>query len=114
MAPTLLAFRKSIRRDLLALLGLQTVIMFLTPTALASQLWQTYALYIEAAVMTGVMVFAIDYLRRKKERDHALLSYLGLFIAANAVMMAGYLLWLVSGGTPPLAPSRSEKPRGWE
>ncbi len=103
MTLTLLAFRKSIRRDLLALLGLQTVIMFLTPTALASQLWQTYALYLEAAVMTCVMVFAIDYLRRKKERDHALLNYLGLFIAANAVMMAGYLLWLVSGDTLLLA-----------
>ncbi len=103
MALTLLAFRKSIRRDLLALLGLQTAVMFLTPTALTSQLWETYAVYFEAAVMTGVMVFAFDYLRRNKERDRALLNSLGLFIAANAVMMAGFLLWLVTGDTILLA-----------
>ena len=103
MALTLLAFRKSIRRDLLTLLALQTVVMFLTPTALTSQFWETYVVYLEAAVMTGVMVFAIDYLRRKKERDRPLLNYLGLFIAANAVMMAGFLVWLVTSDTLLLA-----------
>ncbi|MGD0636635.1 MAG: hypothetical protein ABSA72_01165, partial [Nitrososphaerales archaeon] len=105
MALTLLAFRRTIRRDLLSLLGLQTVVMFLTPTALTSQLWETYTVYVEAAVMTGVLVFAVEYLRGKKERDHHLLNYLGLFIAANAVMMAGFLVWLVTGGTLLLAVS---------
>ena len=81
MALTLLAFRHAIRRDLLVLLGLQTVVMFLTPTALTSQLWETYTVYLEAAVMTGVVVFAFSYARRRKEPDRALTNYLVLFIS---------------------------------
>jgi hypothetical protein len=103
MALTLFAFRKAIRRNLLTVLGIQAVVMFLTPTALALQPWETYTVYLEAAVMTGVVVYAIAYLRRNEERDRALLDYLGLFIIANAVMMGGFLLWLVSGDTLLLA-----------
>ena len=103
MGLTLLAFRKTIRRDLLILLGLQTLIMFLTPTALASQSWEAYSLYLDAVTMVGVIVFAIRYLRGRKDRDPALLNYLGLFIVANTIMMAGFLWWLVSGSTPLLA-----------
>ena len=103
MALTLLAFRKTIRRDLLALLGLQTAVMFLTPTALSSSSWETYTVYLEAVVMSGLIIFTFAYLRRNAERDRALVRYLGLFIAANAVMMAGFLLWLASGGTSLLA-----------
>jgi hypothetical protein len=103
MALTLLAFRKTIRRDLLTVLGLQTIVMFLTPTALSSQSWETYSLYLDAAVMTGVIVLAIRYLRVRKTRDAALWNYLGLFIVANAIMMGGFLWWLVSGVTALLA-----------
>ena len=77
--------------------------MFLTPTALSSRVWETYAFYLEAAVMTGLVVFAIDYLRKTRERDRPMLSYLGLFIIANAVMMVGLLLWLVDGDSLLLA-----------
>ena len=77
--------------------------MFLTPTALTSQLWETYTVYLEAAVMTGVVVFAFGYLRRRKERNRALTNYLALFIAANAVMMVGFLLWLITSETALLA-----------
>jgi hypothetical protein len=105
MALTLLAFRKRIRRNLLTVLGIQAIVMFLTPTALAQQAWEVYTVYLEAAVMTGLVVFAIVYLRRDEERDRALLNYLGLFIIANAVMMGGFLWWLISGDTLLLAAS---------
>jgi hypothetical protein len=103
MGITLFAFRSTIRRDLLSVLALQAVVMFLTPTALALQSWETYTVYLEAVVMTGVVVFAISYLRRSAHRDLALLDYLGLFIIANAIMMGGFLLWLVTGDTLLLA-----------
>lgn len=103
MTLTLLAFRRTIRRDLLVLLGLQTMAMFLTPTALSSHSWETYSLYSDAIVMTGVIAYAFRYLQISKERDRALLNYLALFIVANAIMMAGFLWWLVSGSTPLLA-----------
>jgi len=99
MAFTLFALRKTIRSGLLAVLVIQGVVMFLTPTALGWQVWETATVYLEAAVMTGLIVFALVYLRRKNEGDRALLNYLGLFIVANAVMMAGFLIWLIDGGT---------------
>ena len=66
MALTLFALRKVLRPNLLKILAIQAVVMFLTPTALASRVWETYTVYLEAAVMTGLVVFALDYLRRKR------------------------------------------------
>jgi hypothetical protein len=103
MGFTLFALRKTLRPGLLKILVIQGVVMFLTPTALSSRVWETYTVYLEAAVMTGLVVFAIDYLRRKKERDRPMLSYLGSFVIANAVMMIGLLLWLVDGDSLLLA-----------
>lgn len=103
MAITLLAFRKIVRPVLRNLLALQTVIMFLTPTAFVSLAWESYALYAEAVAMTVVVVFAIAQLRRKGERDHPFLVYMALFIVANAGMMGGFLWWLVSGDASLLA-----------
>jgi len=103
MGLTLLALRKVLRPNLLKILAIQGVVMFLTPTALSSRVWETYSVYLEAAVMTGLVVFALDYLRKKRERDRPMLSYLGVFIIANAVMMVGFLLWLVDGDSILLA-----------
>jgi hypothetical protein len=104
MGFTLLALRRVIRPGLLKILAIQGVVMFLTPTALNSRVWETYTVYLEAAVMTGLVVFAVYHLR-KGERDRPLLSYLGLFIIANAVMMVGFLLWFVDGDSLLLAVS---------
>jgi len=103
MGLTLLALRKHLGRDLLKVLVIQAVIMFLTPTAVDSRVWETYSVYLEAAMMTGLIVFAFYYLRSKRQRDRPLLNYLGLFIIANAVMMVGFLLWLVDGDSLLLA-----------
>ena len=103
MGLTLFALRKRLRSDLLTILVIQGVAMFLTPTALSSQIWETYTVYLEAAAMTGLIVFALDHLRSKRERHGPTMRYLGLFIVANAVMMAGFLLWLVDGDTLVLA-----------
>jgi hypothetical protein len=103
MGFTLFALRKAMGPSLLRILIIQAVVMFLTPTALSSRTWETYTVYLEAAVMTGLIVFTFDYLRRNRERDRPLLSYLGLFIIANAVMMVGFLLWLVDGDSLLLA-----------
>jgi len=103
MGLTLFVLRRALRPGLLKILVIQGVVMFLTPTALSSRVWETYTLYLEAAVMTGLVVFAIDYLRRTNERDRPMLSYLGSFVIANAVMMVGLLVWLVDGDSLLLA-----------
>jgi hypothetical protein len=103
MALTLFAFRKTIRSDLLEVLVIQGVVMLLTPTALSWQVWETYTVYVEAAVMTGLILFALLYLRKRDQSDRPLMNYLGLFIVANAVMMAGFLVWLLNGSTLLLA-----------
>jgi uncharacterized membrane protein len=102
---TVYIFRKTIRPSLLELLCLQMIVMFLTPTALPWHAWETYTFYLEAVAMTGVVVYAINYVRtRKGERDQSLVMYIGLFIVANALMMAGLLWWLISGATWTLSP----------
>ncbi len=103
MAFTLFALRRALRPDLLKILAIQAAVMFLTPTALGSKAWETYTFYLEAAVMTGLVLFAFEYLRSRRERDRPTLSYLGLFIIANAAMMVGLLLWLVNGDSLLLA-----------
>ena len=103
MGLTLFVLRNALRPSLLKILATQGMVMFLTPTALSSRVWETYTVYLEAVVMTGLVVFALGYLRKKKERDRPTLSYLGLFIIANAVMMVGFLLWLVDGDSLLLA-----------
>jgi hypothetical protein len=94
MAFTLIALRKLLRADLLKILILQAAVMFLTPTAISSRLWETYSIYIEAGVMTLVVGLAVLFLRRTTGRDRPLLVYTGLFIILNAVMMAGFVVWL--------------------
>lgn len=103
MGLTLFVLRRALSPNILKILVIQAVVMFLTPTALGSRVWETYTVYLEAVVMTGLVAFALDYLLRKKERDRPVLSYLGLFIIANAVMMVGFLLWLVDGDSLLLA-----------
>lgn len=103
MAFTLFAFRKDIRPPLLALLVLQGIVMFLTPTAVSSSAWETYTVYLEGVVMTGVIFYAIWYIRKQGRRDRPVLGYMGLFIVTNAVMMGGFLLWLINSDTLLLA-----------
>ncbi len=105
MALTLFALRKVLRPDLLRVLAIQAVVMLLTPTAVGSRVWEMYTLYLEAGVMTGLIAFALYYLRRRSERDRPTLGYLALFVVANAVMMAGFLLSLLNGGSLLLAVS---------
>jgi len=105
MAFTLVALRKSLRPNLLKLLIAQAVVMFLTPTAIRSKEWETYSIYLEAAVMTFVVVLAVVFLRRTTLRDRPLLVYTGLFIVLNAVMMAGFFVWLAVGNPFLLAAS---------
>ena len=97
MGLTLLALRNTIRPTLRTLLGLQALVMLLTPTALQSPAWETYALYLEAIAMSGVVALAIVNLRRHGPQDRPFLVYLGVFIVTNAVMMGGVLWWLISG-----------------
>ena len=97
MGFTLFALRRVLRPRLLQLLAIQAIVMLLTPTALSSRAWETYTFYLEAAVMTGLVVYALAFLRSSFARDRPLLIYLGLFIVANTVMMAGLLIWLATG-----------------
>lgn len=104
MVFTLVLLRKTVGPQLRVLLALQAVVMLLTPTAIATHAWETFALYGEVGVMTAVVVFALVLLRRTAP-DHPLLMYTVVFIGANAVMMAAFFWWLVSGDAALLAAS---------
>jgi len=101
---TIFVLRRMIQVDMLRLLGLQALVMLVTPTALPLQAWETYSFYVEAGAMTAVVAFAILYARRRAEGDGRPARYLVFFIVANTLMMVGLLWWLVSGETWILAP----------
>lgn len=103
MATTIYALHRALGSDLIKVLAIQALVMFLTPTALGWNVWETYTIYLEAAVMTGLVVFAIDYLRKNAVGNRQVASYIALFIIANAVMMVGFFLWLFDGDSLLLA-----------
>ncbi|MDG6915325.1 MAG: hypothetical protein JRN58_07795 [Nitrososphaerota archaeon] len=105
MVLTIATIRRYLRPSLLKTLSIQTAMMFFTPTALAWSVWKTFTIYGEAALMTILIAFAISRLRGLAEEDRSVLSYLGLFIISNAVMMLGLLLWLLDGDSLLLAAS---------
>jgi len=97
MGLTLFALRKTIPGKLTLVLILQAVIMLFTPTAVPSGLWVACTIWLEAALMTSLVVFTFIHLRRSERGDRTLPRYLAMFIIVNTVMMAGFLIWLANG-----------------
>lgn len=93
MGFTAFLLRKRIPRTLLAVIALQSAIMFLSPPAIASPRWVEGAIFGGSTLMVCLFVFAFEHLARNSAVDKTLSRYLALLMAAYAAMMAGLFLW---------------------
>jgi polyferredoxin len=104
MAATALLLRTRISPVLYRVLLAQSVIMFLSPTALAYGSWVALSIYLSSAAMIGLIVYLMEFIYRHRQLDPVFSRYVVALMAIYAVMMAGQFLWLdYSGWTPVFA-----------
>ncbi len=94
MALTGVLLRHELPRPLLALLGLQTAIMVLTPTAVSDAAWRALAIYGASILMIGIFVLGMEYVYRNREIPAPIARYLLRLFAVYGLMMVGLFLWL--------------------
>ena len=97
MAATLYLVGRRFPRSFRWLVGLQTAIMVLSPTAIGSSSWQSWALWGNSGVMVVAIIFIFEYLYKNREVASGALNYLVLLLGAYALMMAGLFVWLLYG-----------------
>lgn len=97
MSFTIYAFRRDLPKHLVVLLILQAAIMFLSPTAISSELWAGTAVYLSAVFMTVLFVFMFEYLSRNNSIDRSFANYYLALLLAYALMMGGLYLWRING-----------------
>jgi polyferredoxin len=93
MALTTFFLRKELARNYLYLVALQSVVMFLSPTAILSSTWVSFSVYAGSIVMIVLYVYAFEYLARNRMLDGNVAGYLLRLMAAYGVMMAGLYVW---------------------
>jgi polyferredoxin len=93
MALTTFFLRKELTRSYLYLVAMQSVVMFLSPTAILNATWVGFSVYAGSVVMIILYVFAFEFLARNQMVDGQVAGYLFRLMAAYGVMMAGLYLW---------------------
>ena len=100
MALTTFFLRKELSRSYLYLVVMQSVVMFLSPTAVPAADWVEFSVFAGSAVMIVLYIFAFEYLARNQLVDGGVSQYLLRLMAAYGVMMAGLYIWeLTSSAT---------------
>ena len=97
MLLTAVLLRHRLPRAVLVVLIGQSVIMLLSPPALAVAVWVDLSTYAASAVMIGLFVFLMEYLYRTREVGRAFGRYLLRLLGVYGLMMAGLYLWWVYG-----------------
>lgn len=93
MALTAYLLRARLDRSMALLVGLQAVLMFLSPPALSSTLWHDTTILIGNGVMIGLFVYLLERIYRHKELNAAYATYVVRLLAAYGLMMAGLFAW---------------------
>ena len=97
MALTTYFVRKELGRTFLYLVGMQSLVMFLSPTAVADPGWVAVSVFGMSVVMIVLFVFAFEHLARNKMTEKAVAGYLLKLTGAYALMMAGLFVWKLTG-----------------
>jgi polyferredoxin len=91
--------RKWFSKGVFAILVSQSLIMFLSPTAINSGVWHTASVWASSVAMIGLFVFIFEYLYRHKSLNLNVANYLLRLFFVYGAMMAGLFLWeLTSNG----------------
>jgi polyferredoxin len=102
MALTTVFLRSRISPVLFRVLLAQSVIMFLSPTALASPSWVALSIVLSSAAMIVLIIYLMEFIYRHRQLDPVFSRYVVVLLAIYAGMMAGQFLWLYYGGWTPL------------
>ncbi len=97
MAITVFLLRKKIPRSIWWIVGAQSAMMFLSPTAIVSPAWAEYSTFAGSAVMVVLFVYVFEFLYRNRTPDPGTKNYLVRIMSALALMMAGVFVWLLDG-----------------
>jgi len=97
MAITLFLIRDRLPKPIIGIMASQTVIMILSPTAIANSLWANLSLAAGSAVMIFLFIYVFEFLYKNRITSKGILNYLILLMLAYALMMAGQFLWLLNG-----------------
>ena len=100
MAVTTFVLRSRITPALYRVLLVQSLIMFLSPTALAGGSWVALSIYVSSAAMIGLIIYLMEFIYRHRQLDPGFSHYVVALLAIFSVMMAGQFLWLYYGGWP--------------
>jgi ferredoxin len=98
MAVTSYLLRARITPVLYRVLLVQSLIMFLSPTALAYGGWVALSIYLSSAAMVGLIVYLMEFIYRHRQLDPVFSRYVVALLAIYAGMMAGQFLWLYYAG----------------
>ena len=93
MALTTWFIRKELDRKYLYIVGLQSVVMFLSPTAVPSGGWAAFGVYAGSSAMVVLYVYVFELLARNSMIEGGTARYLLSLMAAYGAMMAGLYLW---------------------
>jgi polyferredoxin len=93
MSLTAFLLRSKIPRPFLVVIGFQSAIMFLSPTAFADPGWVSASVFGGSIAMVILFIYVFEHLARNPMVDRRLSGYLMLLLGAYAVMMAGLYLW---------------------
>ena len=100
MALTTYFLRNEIGRVLAYVVAAQSVIMFLSPTALSSSGWVTASVYGGSAAMIVLFIYFFEFMARNSVLDLNVSQYLFRLLSVYSLMMAGLFVWeLYQSGT---------------
>jgi len=97
MAITLFFIRGRLPKEFSWLIGVQVIIMVLSPTAIVNSVWASISLAAGSAAMTFLFIRIFKSLHKNQTLSKGLLNYLVLLMLAYALMMAGQFIWLLNG-----------------
>jgi hypothetical protein len=98
MAVTTFLLRRRIPKVLYRVLLVQSLIMFLSPTALTYGSWVGFSICASSAAMIGLVIYLMEFIYRHRQLDLVFSRYMVVLLAIYAGMMAGQFLWLYYGG----------------
>ncbi|MDA4134496.1 MAG: 4Fe-4S dicluster domain-containing protein [Thaumarchaeota archaeon] len=97
MAVTLYLVGRNFPSSFRWLVAIQTAIMVLSPTAIASTEWSNFALAANSAVMILAIIFMFEYIFRNRSLTGGASNYLLRLMGAYGLMMAGLFVWTLYG-----------------
>ena len=99
MAITLFFIRNKLPKAFIMIMASQTVIMILSPTAIASAFWTNFSLAAGSAIMIFLFIYVFEFLYKNRTIRSGILNYLLFLMMAYALMMVGQFIWLLSGNS---------------